>query len=74
MEAELKEKDPKLGPSHSQAGKHISHALSMLRGLDNKSQCKQTRGAIANLQSAISWLDERKADREKRGVEGTSQT
>lgn len=45
-------------------------ALRMISVLNEKFPCRQNSLAITKLEEAIHWLDDRKKDREKRGVEG----
>lgn len=51
----------------------IEAAKIMLEGLNDKFPCRENSLAITKLDEALQWLEYRKRDREKRGVEGTSQ-
>lgn len=48
-------------------------ALEMLSGLNRKFPCVENERAISSLADSLKHLADRKANREKRGVEGTSQ-
>lgn len=48
----------------------IAVALEMITKLNDKFPCIENANAREHLQSALFWLDERKAQRERRGVEG----
>lgn len=50
----------------------IAIADHMIKGLNDKFPCIENANAREHLQSALFWLDERKAQRERRGVEGYS--
>lgn len=50
----------------------IETALIMLQGLNEQYPCYENQMAINKLVMALKWMDERKKDRETRGVEGTS--
>jgi hypothetical protein len=51
----------------------IHTARIMIQNMNEKFPCRQNELAIEGLNDALGWLEERKWDREKRGVEGTSQ-
>lgn len=51
----------------------IEAAKIILEGLNKQFPCRENSLAITKLDEAILWLGKRKADREKRGVEGTNQ-
>jgi hypothetical protein len=48
----------------------LLHRLSVL---DQAFPCSENRLAIANLQSALGWLDARTRERQRRGVEGKNE-
>lgn len=48
----------------------IETARIMIEGLNKKFPCRENSIAITKLDEALMWLDKRKSDREKRGVEG----
>jgi len=49
----------------------LIHAAKMIiEGLNKKFPCRENSMAITNLDASILWLEKRKSDREKRGVEG----
>lgn len=48
----------------------IKTALIIIEALNEKFHCKENDYAIANLTSALMWLESRKKNREARGVEG----
>ena len=50
----------------------IMAAKGIIEGLDDKFPCKENKGAIKHLDGALIFLKARKFNREKRGVEGTS--
>lgn len=50
----------------------IDAARLILEGLNKKFPCDENRQAIASLEHAIYWLEQRTKDREKREVEGQS--
>lgn len=51
----------------------IEAAKVILEGLNKNFPCRENASAITKLDEALMWLQKRKTDREKRGVEGTSQ-
>lgn len=50
----------------------IHVAKLMIDGLNKKFPCRQNALAITKLEEALHWLNDRRNDREKRGVEGQS--
>lgn len=48
----------------------IETAKLILEGLNKNFPCRENSIAITKLDEAVMWLKKRKADREKRGVEG----
>lgn len=51
----------------------IETAKVIVEGLNAKFPCRENSMVVTKLDEALMWLGKRKADREKRGVEGTSQ-
>jgi len=51
----------------------ISVAKHMIEQLNAKFPCRENAVTITKLDEALMWQDKRTKDREKRGVEGTSQ-
>ena len=51
----------------------IDAAKTIIEGLNNKFPCHENDQTIKALDEALMWLDMRKTNREKRGVEGTNQ-
>lgn len=51
----------------------IHVAKIMVEGLNAKFPCRQNALAITKLDEALHWLNDRRNDRTKRGVEGKSQ-
>lgn len=51
----------------------IEAAKMIIEGLNKEFPCRENSLAITKLDEALLWLGKRKADREKRGVEGLSQ-
>lgn len=49
----------------------IEVAKIMLEGLNSQSPCRENSSAITKLDEALMWLERRRTDRVKRGVEGT---
>jgi hypothetical protein len=62
-----------VGQNGCQLDTLIHTARIMLQNMNEKFPCRQNELAIEGLNDALGWLEERKWDREKRGVEGTSQ-
>ena len=58
------------GVNGCQVDEIIAVARLMLQGLQDKFPCRENACAITKLQEAEMWLQERKKDRERRGVEG----
>lgn len=50
----------------------IETAKVILEGLNKQFPCRENSLAVTKLDEALHWLAARKANREKRGVEGTS--
>jgi len=50
----------------------IAAAKVILEGLNKSIPCRENSIAITKLDEALHWLKHRKADREARGVEGTT--
>jgi len=50
----------------------VSWVRQLLKQFDEKFPCKENINAITHLEHSIRWLEQRRIDREKRGVEGTS--
>ena len=50
----------------------IETAKVIIEGLNKLYPCRENSCAITKLDEALHWLNARKANREKRGVEGTS--
>ena len=61
------------GHNGCQVDEIISTALLMVKGLNKKFPCESNVKAMTSLYEAYSWLQQRKIDREMRGVEGTNQ-
>ena len=51
----------------------IETAKLIVEGLNKNFPCRENSIVITKLDEALMWLKKRKADREKRGVEGTEQ-
>lgn len=62
-----------VGVNGCQVDTIIEAAKLILEGLNAKFPSVFNRNAIAELSDALTWLQQRKADRESRDVEGTSQ-
>ena len=62
-----------VGVNGCQVDTIISTATAILKGLNSEFPCRENSIAITKLEEAIMWLKARKADRESRNVEGTSQ-
>ncbi len=58
------------GINGCQVDSMISVSLAIIRGLNQKFPCRENSIAITKLEEALHWLQTRKSDREKRGVEG----
>jgi len=50
----------------------IEAAKTIIEGLNKSFPCRENSTAVTKLDEALMWLEKRKKDREKRGVEGTS--
>ena len=50
----------------------IETAKIIIEGLNKQFPCRENAIALTKLDEALMWLGKRKADREKRGVEGRS--
>ena len=50
----------------------IETAKLIIEGLNKKFPCRENAVAITKLDEALMWLERRKKDREKRGVEGSN--
>ncbi len=61
------------GVNGCQVDELIETAKIILNGLNAKFPCRQNSLAITKLDEALHWLTDRRNDREKRGVEGTSE-
>lgn len=48
----------------------LSFAREVIEFFNNRFPCQENEKAIENVMQALEWLEERKKDREKRGVEG----
>ena len=62
-----------VGVNGCQVDTIIEAATAILEGLNKNYPCRENSIAITKLQEATMWLAKRKADREARNVEGTSQ-
>lgn len=62
-----------VGVNGCQVDTIIYAAKLILEGFQKKFPCHENEEALAHLRQALFWLDQRKADREKRGVEGLNQ-
>lgn len=58
------------GVNGCQVDQIVQAALLIISGLNKQFPCRENSIAITKLQEALMWLDERKKDRELRGVEG----
>ena len=58
------------GVNGCQVDTMIETARIIIHGLNKKFPCRENSLAITKLEEALLWLYKRKADREKRGVEG----
>lgn len=61
-----------VGVNGCQVDTLIEAAKIIIEGLNKKFPCRENSLAITKLDEALHWLGARKANREKRGVEGTS--
>jgi hypothetical protein len=62
-----------VGVNGCQVDTLIHAARHIIEGLNKKFPCGLNKHALRNLGQALAWLDARKADRERRGVEGRNQ-
>lgn len=51
----------------------LAMLIHRLKGLNDKFGCRQNSLAITKLEEALFWLNDRTAERKRRGVEGTLQ-
>ena len=51
----------------------IHTARDIIHGLNKTFPCRENSIVITKLEEALLWLGKRKADREKRGVEGKNE-
>jgi len=49
----------------------LAVVIDRMRSLQAKASCRQNALAITKLEEALMWLNDRTADRERRGVENT---
>lgn len=61
-----------VGVNGCQVDTIIEAAKVMLEGLNKQFPCRENACAITKLDEALHWLEARKKNREKRGVEGFS--
>lgn len=61
------------GVNGCQVDEIISTALLMVKGLNEKFPSEYNVKCMSSLYEAYSWLQQRKADRERRGVEGKNE-
>lgn len=61
------------GVNGCQVDTMIEAAKMIIEGLNKKFPCRENAVAITKLDEALMWLDKRKKDRVKRGVEGTNE-
>ena len=62
-----------VGVNGCQVDTLIEAAKLIVEGLNNKFPCRENACAITKLDETLMWLNKRKQDREKRGVEGKSE-
>lgn len=62
-----------VGVNGCQVDTIIEAAKLIILGLNKAYPCDENSCAIAHLDSALVWLDKRKKEREKRGVEGKNE-
>ena len=58
------------GVNGCQVDTMIEASLAIIKGLNGNFPCKENGKAIEKLTEALFWMEERKRDRVKRGVEG----
>lgn len=63
-----------VGVNGCQVDEMIHAAKLIVDGLNKKFPCRQNSLAITKLEEALFWLNDRRNDRTKRGVEGLSAT
>jgi hypothetical protein len=63
-----------VGINGCQVDQLISTAKLVIEGLNKNFQCRENSIAITKLEEALLWLEQRKKNREKRGVEGYSKS
>jgi len=61
------------GSNGCQVDTLIEAAKLIIEGLNKQFPCRENSIVVTKLDEAILWLGKRKADREKRGVEGTNE-
>jgi hypothetical protein len=59
-----------VGVNGCQVDTVIEAAKAIIEGLNTKFPCRENSLAVTKLDEALHWLSARKANREKRGVEG----
>ena len=62
------------GVNGCQVDEMIRSARDIVAVFNTKFPCSENDHAIVNLDGAIDWLDKRKSNRERRGVEGYNKT
>lgn len=60
------------GVNGCQVDSMIEAAKLIIEGLNKQFPCRENSIVVTKLDEALLWLGKRKADREKRGVEGTN--
>lgn len=71
--------DPILGPRKLPNGAFVEDLIAVVidrirfyqQAAGGRFQCRQNALAVTKLEEALHWLDDRTAERERRGVEGT---
>jgi hypothetical protein len=63
----------KNGVNGCQVDTLIATAARMISKLDEKFPCKENKDVLIHLTAALNRLEDRREDRESRGVDGTSQ-
>ncbi len=61
-----------VGKNGCQVDDIVATAIEFLKAANQIYPCKENDNAIAKFKEGIFWLEERKRDRSKRGVEGTN--
>ena len=59
-----------VGVNGAQLDTLVEIAVLMIKGLNAKFPCRENSIAVTKFEEGLMWLDKRKKDREKRGVEG----